>query len=112
MTASRPPVPSVAVLFRYVSPQEHTSIKFTERILSASGETYLTPAIYENVAEATNRLALPTPPRFRVGPIAGQFVVEDGIPLQRVPSAFGRPGGGWQLSTRQPIPYGATAELV
>jgi len=65
-------------------------------------------------AGVAEELSLAREPEYRIGPIDGRQIVIDGVPLRTVDPITApaeRSGGGWELSTRQPIPYGVTVLL-
>jgi len=94
------------ILYRYIGKREMVYIKNNNQIYSISGQTFLTPDLYSKPNDAQRYLALPYLPKHRVGPIFCVQVVFDAVSLRRVRPAFGQPGGGWEISTNQPIIYG------
>lgn len=100
-------------LYRYVSEPEKEFIVNNRYIEARSRETFLSPDFYDSEDEARRYLALPPGPqyRYRVGPIWALDITFDGVPLRRVPPAFGQPGGGFEISTHQRIPYGTFESL-
>ena len=102
---------ATAVLFRYVSAAELQVIKQIEEIRSYSGETLLTPDLLVSAVDAQERPSLAFVPEYRIGPIACDVITFDGQSLRRAAARFGHSGGGWEISTMQPIPYGTTERL-
>ena len=93
-------------LYRYVVNDEQKFIVKYHKIKSLHCETYLSPDKYNSADEAQRFLSLPIKPEYRVGPICSLDVTFDGVFLRRVRAKYGHPGGGWELTTHQPIIYG------
>lgn len=94
-------------LYRYVGHGERDYIVNNRRIKSRHCETYLSPDYYDSPGDAAEYLSLPMTPSYRVGPIWSLDVTFDGISLRRVRAKYGRHGGGLEVSTHQPVIYGA-----
>lgn len=75
------------------------------------GHLWLTPNRYTSLAEAQQRLALPKPPSYRIGPVWSLDTVLDGIPLRACAPRFGQPGGGLEITSTRPIPFGEVSRI-
>lgn len=99
---------NISALYRYVSKEELEDIKRTGLIvLGRSGVIYLSPECYDDPSEAADKLALPPQigiPDYRIGPIPPDILsISEVGPMGRVPSSYGRPGGGLGLIVSSPI---------
>lgn len=96
--------------YRYISNVvERNELVQKKRILSlnvASGhETWYTPTRYTDPAVAQRELALPAAvlPVYRVGPVPEDAISHLSVGPRRVSPAFGHPGGGLEIATKEPV---------
>lgn len=95
-------------VYRYISENEEIEQIVRERRVQSTNAvteylTWFTPRRYETPAAAQEELALPHEPTHRVGPIASNLMPALEIEVRSVDPAFGQPGGGLEVATRNPI---------
>jgi hypothetical protein len=68
-------------------------------------ETWYTPTRYDDPLVAQRELALPSPiiPEYRVGPIPEGLIPPLSVGPRRSAPAFGHPGGGIEIATKEPV---------
>lgn len=95
----------IAAFYLYVTHRRLEEIQRTGVIVRSSHPfvTWLTPECYDDPQEAADRLALPSIPDYRVGPIPpNRLGATSG--LYTVSPSLGKPGGGTELTTTVPFP--------
>lgn len=97
--------------YRYTGEEEKVFIEERRCVRSLSGLTFLTPDCYDDARQAEKLLALPTPPIWRIGPIAGDSLPAVETGPRRVFPRFGKRGGGREIAVRGSIQYPAAVKL-
>lgn len=96
------------VYYRYISDVQERNQLVDERKVQSTNvttqyETWYSPERYDDPDVAQQRLALPRPPIYRIGPIPENMIHPLTIGPHRVDPKFGQPGGGIEIATREPV---------